>query len=183
MKDIGTITLETERLILRKLTVADADEAYKNWTSDEQTAKYMTWDVHENVEVTRGLFKIWEEEYNNAYTYRFIVYSKEFKELIGTIDLVNKNIKEKTGEIGYFYGSKYWGNGYATEALDKVLNFLLNDVGFYLIEAKHFVTNKASGRVMEKCGMKYEATLRKRYFDKLINDRVDIKVYSKTKND
>ena len=143
----------------------------------------MTWDVHKNVEVTKNLFKVWEEEYKEPFTYRFIVYSKEFKELIGTIDLVNKNTKEKTGEIGYCYGSKYWGRGYATEALTKVLDFLLNDVGFYLIEARHFITNPASGRVMEKSGMKYEATLRKRYIDKITNERVDIKVYSKIKED
>lgn len=178
MKNLGTVTLETKRLVLRKVTVNDAEIAFKNWTNDSKTTRYVTWKPHGTVENTKKLFKMWEEEYNNPNTYRWVVEVKELGEVIGTISVVNKRIVEKTAEIGYCYGSKFWGNSYATEALTKVIHYLLNDVGFELIEAYHLVTNPASGRVMEKSGMKYEAILRKRGLDNVTNERVDLKVYS-----
>ena len=49
-----TPILETERLILRPITVADAEEIYTNWASDPDVAIYMTWSTHPNVEVTKG---------------------------------------------------------------------------------------------------------------------------------
>lgn len=103
---------------------------------------------------------------------------KELNQIIGTIDVVRKSIRDKTAEIGYCYGSKYWGNGYGIEALTKVIDYLLNEVGFDLLEAKHFITNPASCKVMEKAGMKYEATLRKRMIDQYTGERIDLKVYS-----
>ena len=178
MKDLGTVTLETERLILRKLTKDDASQAFNNWTNDLKTARYVTWKPHGTVENTKKLFEIWEKEYSEPHTYRWVVEVKEFNQIIGTIDVVDKGIREKIAEIGYCYGSKYWGNGYGTEALTKVIDFLLNEVGFDLLEAIHLVDNPASGRVMEKSGMQYEATLRKRRIDHVTNERVDIKVYS-----
>lgn len=77
----------------------------------------------------------------------------------------------------------FGGKGYATEALSAVLDYLLNEVEFDLIEALNLVTNKASGRVMEKAGMMYEATLRKRMYDKITKEKVDVKVYSKERGE
>ena len=61
MKHIGTKELETERLILRKVRLEDADEAYKNWCSHDIVAKYVLWDTHKSVEETKELYKIWVE--------------------------------------------------------------------------------------------------------------------------
>lgn len=109
MNDLGTKTLETKRLILRKITKDDATSAFDNWTNDYETAIYVTWEPHGSVEVTKSLFEKCEEEYNNPFIYRWVVYVKELDEIIGTIDLVHKSLSQKTGEIGYCYGSKFWG--------------------------------------------------------------------------
>lgn len=178
MNDLGTVTLETERLILRRISKNDADIAFKNWTSDPLVSRYVTWDTHENVGVTRELFTMWEEEYNLEHKYRWVVYVKELDTIIGTIDVVHQSNIQKTCEIGYCYGSKFWNKGYATEALRKVIDFLFNEVGFYLIEIKHLATNPASGRVMEKAGLIYEATLRDRFIDKVTHERTDLIIYS-----
>lgn len=150
---------------------------------DPKTARYVIWKPHGIVENTKKLFEIWENEYQESHTYRWVVEVKELNQIIGTIDVVHKSIRDKTAEIRYRYGSKYWGNGYGTEALTKVIDYLLNEVGFDLLEAKHFITNPASGKVMEKAGMKYEATLRKRMIDQYTGERVDLKVYSIVKED
>ena len=178
-----TKILETERLILRKIKESDAEEAFKNWTNDPKTARYVMWDPHGNVEVTKELFKMWEEEYKEPYTYKWVVYVKKIDTIIGTIDVVHKNLRDKTCEIGYCYGSKYWNNGYGTEALKAVLEFLFNEVGFELIEIHYQEENIASGRVMQKAGLKYETTLRSRLIDKETGNRANLVVYSLTKEE
>ena len=183
MKNIGTKTLNTERLILRKLTVDDAKEAFDNWCSSDEVAKYVMWSKHKNLNVTKNLYKMWEEEYKNLDTYRWIVKLKDTKELIGTIDVASKKFFEYGAcEIGYCYGKKYWGFGYASEALRAVIKFLFEEVKMDVIYAEHMEKNIASGKVMLKCGMKYEGTLRGRILDKEGN-RNDLLSYSITKED
>ena len=50
MKNLGTVTLETERLILRKTRQNDAEQMFRNWANDERVTKYMTWSPYESVE-------------------------------------------------------------------------------------------------------------------------------------
>ena len=183
MKDLGTQTLETERLILRRIKKTDAEEAFRNWTNDPKTARYVLWDVHKDVNVTRKLFEEWENDYNKEYTYKWVVYVKELNEIIGTIDIVKKNIEFKTCEIGYCYGSKYWNKGYGTEALKAVIKYLFKEVGFELIDIRYQEENIASGRVMEKAGLKYEATLKERLIDKVTGKRANLVIYSLTKEE
>ena len=52
MNDLGTITLETERLILRKFKIEDAEAMYNNWATDPECNKYLSWDLHKNIEET-----------------------------------------------------------------------------------------------------------------------------------
>ena len=182
MNDIGTKKLETERLILRKIKLEDAHSMYKNWASDPKTNDFMMWDLHQSEEETKEVIQSWLKEYEDN-AYRWIVVLKDSMEPIGTIDLVHYSKKQKRAEVGYCYGSKYWNHGYATEALSAVIHFLLETVGFELVEAVHLVTNPASGRVMEKAGMKKEATLRKRYIDPKTKLRTDVCVYSIMKED
>ena len=49
MEQLGTIQLETERLILRRFTLSDAEAIYKNWTSDDAVTQYLTWQTHQSI--------------------------------------------------------------------------------------------------------------------------------------
>ena len=62
----------------------------------------------------------WVNDYDNDYSYRWLVVLKNTNETIGMIDVVAKNLQYMTAEVGYCYGSKFWGNGYATEALKRL---------------------------------------------------------------
>ena len=163
---MNTKVLETERLILRPFTLEDADAMYNNWASDPLTPRYITWDVHENVEVTKKIIELWISEYENG-SYNWLVELKNNHEPIGSISVIYD--KDLVVEIGYCYGSKYWGNGYATEALRKVIEFFLLEKNYYMVEAKHISGNPASGRVMEKAGMKKETILRNRKINKKVH--------------
>lgn len=169
-------TLKTERLILRKVKIDDYKTIYDTWTSDFEVSMYVSWYVHKSPRVTKKLVEYWCNEYkNDKKCYRWIVELKKSHTIIGMIDVVRKNLEYKTCEMGYVYGKKYWGNGYGTEALKAVINYLHNE-GFVVITAGHMVENVGSGRVMEKAGMTYEATLHSRVIDKR-NKREDVAIY------
>ena len=172
----NTKTLETERLILRKFTIQDAEGMYNNWATDSNTTKYLNWNPHENIYETRDFIAKKLSNYENG-LYSWVVELKDTHEIIGSIGEVEKHLKDNTIALGYCYGSKYWNHGYGTEALRRVLEYLLIDEGFYLVLANHISINPASGRIMQKAGMKYEAILRER---KVNSDgtRADVLCYS-----
>lgn len=178
MNLIGTKELETERLILRKVRATDAEEAYASWCSDDRVSRYVLWETHENEDITKNLYTAWENEYEDPEIFRWMVVLKETGELMGTIDVPNKKfLRFGTVEIGYCYGQKFWGNGYATEALGAVMKYLFMEVEVDVIFIQHLSNNPASGKVMIKNGLKFEGIERGRIVDKL-GIRNDIYTYS-----
>lgn len=72
MNDLGTILLETDRLILRKFKIEDAEAMYNGWATDKECNKYLTWDIHKNIDQTKEILKSWINEYENG-SYNWIV--------------------------------------------------------------------------------------------------------------
>lgn len=183
MNFIGTKNIETERLILRKITKEDATSAYENWCSSDVVDKYVLWKKHESVETTKKLYEVWEKDYEDFTTFRWIVEIKDTHELIGTIDIASKKfLPYGACEIGYCYGEKYWSKGYATEALKGVIKFLFEECDAEVIFAEFMSNNPASGKVMKKSGMTFEGFLRKRIIAK-DGIRNDLGSYSITKEE
>jgi ribosomal-protein-alanine N-acetyltransferase len=175
--DVGTKSLETERLYLRKYELEDYKKMYKNWGSDPEVTKYVGWEVHKNEEATKKLIQTWIEDYKNLLRFNWIVIEKETGEPIGSIDAVGVSKNHSRAEIGYCYGSKWWGKGYATEALKAVISFLQNEIEIELVTAMHLISNPASGKVMKKAGMQFTGTLPKWMKNKEGN-REDLDHYS-----
>ena len=166
MNLIGTKKIETERLILRRLTVNDSLTAFNNWCSNINVARYTMWDVHKSPETTKNLFTMWEKEYLKNDTFRWIVELKDTHDLIGTIDVASKHfLPYGAVEIGYCYGEEFWGKGYATEALKRVIRYLFDEVDVEVVFADHMEKNPNSGKVMKKAGMTYEGKRRGRVLD------------------
>ena len=174
-----TRNIETERLLLRRLEIDDYEEMYNTWENDARVTKYLTWEPHKNKEETKQLVEYWIKEYDKDYTYRWLVTLKDTKKIIGLIDVINKSINEMTCELGYCYGYNYWNHGYATEALKAVIEYLHKE-GFPVVYAEYLKSNPASGRVMAKAGMVYEATLKSRTINKE-GKREDLIVYTSIK--
>ena len=107
---------------------------------------------------------------------------KKNKEVISTIDVSTKFLQYGTCEIGYCYGDEFWNKGYATESLKAVIKYLFEEADAELICAEYMSNNPASGKVMEKSGMKYEGILRSRVVDK-DNKRNDLISYSITREE
>lgn len=160
MKAIGTQTLHTDRLILRRFVESDAEAMFQNWASSDENLTYVTWDAHSDVEVTQKSIRNWVGSYANPNYYKWAICLKENPEqVIGDISIVEIHEKDLSCEIGYVLGKKYWGNGIMTEALKAVLDFCFTQVGFQKVRARYASLNPASGRVMEKAGMSYLQTI------------------------
>lgn len=161
MKD-STKTIETQRLVLRKFNIDDYQMMFDNWASDSAVAKNAGWPKHENPEDTKGLVQMWVEEYKEENVFNWIVELKnQFP--IGSITVIRKDLINRTCEIGYNIGQKYWNNGYATEAIKAVIDYLFSLDLFNTITAQCFEYNVASSRVLEKNGFSKEGILRNRY--------------------
>lgn len=177
----GTGTIETERLILRRFTIDDAENMYNNWVSDNEVCKYMRWMPHKSIEETEKCISNWIGLYNKEAFYLWVITFKKDNEPKGSIGRFVVNENDLCGDIGYCIGRKSWGQGIATEALRSVLNFAFNTVGFNRIESYHSVNNPASGRVMEKSGMIFEGFAKQKY--KSISGFEDCNMYSIVKED
>lgn len=168
-------TLTTDRLVLRPFKEGDAEMMYRNWTSDENVAKYCHWHKHKNLDATVWLLNMYLEEAASGFEYRQVITQKDNDEPIGAIDVVGIIDDNTTAEIGYVLSKKHWNKGYVTEALNAVIDELFRN-GFTKIKAVHHVDNLASGKVMEKCGMHfvgYEKSIAKWGSDELC----DVKLY------
>ncbi len=157
----GTVTLETDRLVLRRFTLDDAGTMYKNWASEDAVTKYLTWPTHESVDVTRAVLADWVSRYDNADFYNWAIELKELCQVIGSISVVTRKQTVDSCELGWCMGSRWWGQGIMPEAGRAVLRYLFTEVGFERVAAAHAVGNPKSGRVMQKLGMRYEGTLRR----------------------
>lgn len=162
----GTVEIDTERLILKRLNICDAQEMFDNWASSEKIAGYMSWDAYKTVDEVRKNLTEWQEEYKKNDTYYWGVWLKDEKCLIGTVYLLSEGEIALVGSLSYCIGERWQNKGYASEAVEKVIDFAIDEVGFNRIEAYHAKSNPQSGRVMEKCGMQYEGVLRKRCYTK-----------------
>ena len=142
----------TERLILRYFRLDDAEEMFSNWANDPEVTKYMTWNAHESIEVTKEIMKHWLEEEEKPETHRFVISLKTTGELIGMIDVVDTQGDQ--AEIGYCSGRRFWGNGYMTEACKTFMQYLF-DIGYQALVIAADERNIGSNRVIEKCGFTF----------------------------
>ena len=156
----GTQPIETPRLILRKAVLEDAEPMYRNWASDPNVTKYLTWPTYENVETAYQILNLWASEYEKPDYYQWMIVPKELGEPIGSISVVRHNDRVEEAEIGYCIGSRWWRRGIMTEALTAVIKYLFEEVGMNRVAARHDPNNPHSGAVMRKCGMQYEGTMR-----------------------
>ena len=154
----GTVTLETERLILRRFTLDDAEAMFHNWANDPKVTKYLTWPTHTDSSVSKAVIESWLPLYQKNNHYSWAIVKRELGEPIGSIAAVEHHDDIKMVHIGYCIGQKWWRQGYTSEALGELIRFFFEDVGVNRIESRHDSNNPNSGRVMLKCGLKYEGT-------------------------
>lgn len=147
--------IETERLILRPFSLEDAKEVQR-LAGDIEIAKTT---LHIPHPYKDGMAEEWisrhVEEYKRAISLTLAITNREQKYLIGAIGLaINK--EHDRAELGYWVGRPYWNKGYCTEAAKELCDYGFQKIGLNKICAAHLKRNPASGKVMQKIGMKQE---------------------------
>lgn len=157
----GTIQIETPRLILRRFVMSDSVAAFANWTNDAKVTEFLRWKPHENLAVTKQIIKMWVDDYAKDNFYQWAIVLKENGDApIGTISVVEQNEELNLVQIGYCIGSKWWHQGITSEAFAAVIAFFFEQVKANRIESEHDPRNVNSGKVMQKCGLRFEGILR-----------------------
>lgn len=155
-------TLRTERLLLRPLEPADAPRV-RELAGDRAVADTTGTIPHPYPD---GAAEEWvstrEEGWRSG---RFVVWAlvpDGEAELVGVVSLA-LDLANARAELGYWIGAPYWGRGYATEASRAAITFGFRVVGLNRVEATYLTRNPASGRVMEKLGMRLEGVFRQQF--------------------
>lgn len=162
MNHKGTKRIDTGNLILRKFESSDAEAMYKNWANDSEVTKFLTWKPIDSIEVSKNILKGWIDEYKNKNFYQWaIVLKSNGDKPIGCISIVRQDDEIEMVHVGYCIGKKWWNQGITSEALNALVKFFITEVKANRIESRHDPLNPSSGKVMIKCGMKYEGTMRK----------------------
>lgn len=144
------IVIRAERLLLRPLTVSDANAVYE-WASDERVTHYMNYLTYMSIEQVREWLA---SVVKDSDTYHFGFERISTRQLIGSGDIGPDN-STVYWRFGYNIRYDCWGNGYATEAAKAMMDYVRREFGVTHFRASHAEPNLASGRVIEKCGLEF----------------------------
>lgn len=156
MLELGTVKLETDRLILRCFTLDDGPDMYNNWAGDDEVTRYLVWPTHADMDASRAVIENWLAGYDDPGQYLWCLESRESHQAIGSISVVGRNQETGALEIGYCLSRYYWGRGLMSEALTAVTGFLFGRVGAARLEARLDRRNLKSKSVLKKCGFKFD---------------------------
>ena len=168
-------TLETERLALRPFVVADAPDVQRLAGAREIAEGTLTI-PHP---YPAGGAAMWigthAEGWASGARANFAIVERASGKFVGAIGVVITP-EHSHAELGYWIGVESWGHGFATEAARAIVAFAFDTLGLHRVEARHFIRNPASGRVMQKIGMRHEGVNREavRRFDRF----EDLAVYA-----
>ena len=168
-------TLETERLILRRINMKDAQDIFE-YSRDAEVARHVLWAAQKDISEAKDYCRFMMKRYRQDMPSSWGIVDKFSRRLVGTIGYMDYREEHGSVEVGYSLAKWMWNGGYMTEALRRVIEYTFEAMDINRIEAQHELDNPSSGRVMEKCGMKKEGVLRQRLYNK--GKYVDVALYA-----
>lgn len=151
-------TLSTPRLRLRALRPPDLDDLYA-YASDPGIDQFTPWTRYQSLEEARADLDEYLTEYETKGMGAFGIEHQADQRLIGIATLSPPHPHHRRAELGYTIARAYWGQGYATEAAQAVVDFGFEQMQLVHIEAVCLPGNVASARVLQKIGMRFEGLL------------------------
>lgn len=163
-------TLETERLILRGWAPGDLDDMYE-YARNPNIGPNAGWEPHAGRDVTATVLQSFIE-HDNVWA----IEHKENGKVIGSIGIHSDKLREGINSrmIGYVLSEDYWGRGLMSEAARRAIQYAFEETGIDILSVYHYTFNQRSRRVIEKCGFRYEGTLRmaSKIYDGTVLDNV-----------
>ncbi|WP_054752558.1 GNAT family N-acetyltransferase [Piscibacillus salipiscarius] len=151
------LNLSTKRLKLRPFTMNDASHVYELANDPAITETTLNIPYPYTLEDAEEWIIMPDDSRKNG-IYPFAIVLKEENQLIGAMT-IGVNQRHKRGELAYWVGQNYWGQGYATEAAERIVQFGIQELLLHKMWAQALTFNPASAKVMQKIGMKKEGTL------------------------
>lgn len=158
--------LHTERLLLRRPTVEDANAIFSSYPTQKEVTKYLLFPPHESIQDTLNFIQWSDEQWEKKGGYNFILCSKADEgRVIGGVGLYLEGLDDGSDEsklpagvarVSYYIVKDQWRKGYATEACKKMIELAI-EVGITKLVAPVHPDNLASIRVLEKCGFQEDA--------------------------
>lgn len=168
----------TERLLLRRPRLEDADAVFAHYAQDAEVTRYLTWPPHMELAQTQEFMASRIAAWESGEAYEWVITLPPADEAIGMLAV---RLEGHKANLGYVLARAYWGQGIVTEAVQAVVDWLCAQPEIFRVWAVCDVNNPASARVMEKVGMVYEGTL-KRWTRRPGNDvPSDCLCYARTK--
>jgi [ribosomal protein S5]-alanine N-acetyltransferase len=156
-------SLQTQRLVLRPFTLADAPEVQRLAGDREIAAMTLTIPHPYEVSAAEAWINTHPRLFADKAGVNFAITLRGMGTLIGAIGL-GIDSANHNAELGYWLGKPYWNHGYCTEAAQSMLHYGFVELNLHRIYSAHFAGNPASGRVMQKIGMQYEGCRREHTF-------------------
>lgn len=156
---ILTKLLETQRLILRMMSSADASEEYLSWMQDSEVNKYLE-SRFAVPQRTQDLISFIESVNGSPDSLLLGIFLREDGRHIGNIKIGPVVTRHARSEIGYLIGDRAsWGKGYAAEAIREICRFGFDNLGLIKISAGVYEDNIGSAKTLSKAGFVLEATI------------------------
>ena len=148
-------SLDTERLLLRRLRVSDL-EAFLAYRNDPEVARYQAWEACDEGEA-RGMIQALEREEpaTPGEWFQFAVELRATEGLIGDLGF-RVETDGKQAELGYTFAREHWGEGYASEAVSGLLNYAFRDLGLHRVYAITDQENRSSAALLERLSLRRE---------------------------
>ena len=151
------LTLKTDRLVLRPITVEDVDVVYP-YMNDPEISRYMSWNAHSNRDETHAVLERLEAETRSGKAYTWaIVRASEFCGIISLISILrtHRALTYDRAELAYWLGREFRGQGIMTEAASRVIDFAFNRLGLHRLTVSHVTENAASESLITRLNFTY----------------------------
>jgi [ribosomal protein S5]-alanine N-acetyltransferase len=143
------IRIDTARLVLRRPRASDVDSIFRSWASKPEVTRYMSWPRHESPVATLGFLRFSDSQWERWPAGPLVIELSDCEQLIGSTGYGFRSSVE--AEVGYILDNRFWGSGYATEAMEAIIE-LAPCLGLERLTASVHPANTASMRVLAKCG-------------------------------
>lgn len=142
--------IETQRCILRKVSLDDAQAIFDTYAQDSDVTKYLSWLPHTSVQDTLDFMHRCLDLWKNGETYTYVIIEKDLHQLIGSFDF---RPIDRWASFGYVLAKSFRGKWYMTEVLSTMIQVWFSEFGFDRVVGYVDMDNTASAKVMEKSGM------------------------------
>ncbi|QUL54883.1 GNAT family N-acetyltransferase [Paenibacillus tritici] len=172
--------LHTERLLLRKMKVADSSSLFGIW-SDPEVTRYMNVSSFTDEQQAKDMIQLLDDLSEDDKAIRYSVILTESSEIIGSCGYNSLDFENAKAEIGYDIAASFWGRGYASEAVRALLDHAFSSLELNRVEAKVDPANMNSIKLLHKLDFTFEGTLRQS--ERVAGRFNDLRIYSKLKSD